>query len=99
LNFQGYAAPAGVTAGASFKVRLIYSDPSKNRVFSVPLSTGTGDYQPIQFVLDDTDIVYLTKVKLKFGFKGTSGKLALDGLSLVPAFGARALPVPPPPAG
>jgi hypothetical protein len=98
LNFTGYAAPAAAEAGGKLKVKLIYSDPANNRGFAVPLPTGTGAYQPIQFVLEDTDIVGLVKVKLKFSYKGISGKLALDSLSMVAVNTPRTLPVPPPPA-
>jgi hypothetical protein len=98
LNFNGYAAAAAAVAGGKLKVKLIYSDPANNRSFSVPFPTGTSGYQPMQFILDDTDIVYLTKVKLKFMYRGTSGKVWLDGLSLVANSGARTLPVPVPPA-
>jgi hypothetical protein len=99
LNFNGYASPAAAVGGGKLKVTLFYSDPADNRSFSVPFPTGTGSYQPIQFVLDDTDIVTLVKVKLKFGYKGASGKLSLDSLSMVAVNTPRTLPVPPPPAG
>lgn len=93
LNFNGYAAPSAAVGGGKLKVKLFYNNPANNRSFAVTFPTGTSDYQPIGFVLDGTDIAGLVKVKLKFGYKGKSGKLALDALSLV---AVNTLPVPPP---
>lgn len=96
LNFNGYVRPAGAVPGGKLKVKLIYDNPANNRALTVPLPSGTGGYQPIQFSVSGADLNGLAKVKLKFIYKGTSGKLWLDSLSLVPNLASRTLPVPPP---
>lgn len=97
--FMGAAASSGAASDsrrAMLRVKLIYSDRSRDLKLDVPLPSGTSAYQPVQFSVADAEALGLVKIKLKFSYSGTSGKVWIDGLSLV---ASNTLRVPPPPSG
>lgn len=97
VQFNAYAALSNVLPGsARIKAKLVYSNGTSSSVF-LDLPSGSADYAPFSFALDEAQTTDLSKIKLKITHASPSGKVWLDALSLVllpPA--PRALPLPPP---
>ena len=95
LEFDGFAAASGATVGGGLlKAMLIYSNGSKTPII-VNLPTGSTAYSPFGFTVAALNTAGLSKVNLRLTYKGVTGKLWVDSLSMVmvaPAPRALALP-------
>lgn len=81
ITFKGFVAASNASVGGLVKATLIYANGTKVPV-SIPLDGGSYDYAAFGFNVSSLDMVGLTKINLKIVYKGTTGRLWVDSVSL-----------------
>ncbi|GEM_PF-1979451 len=83
VEFDGFSAASAATVGGGLvKAMLIYGNGTKTPV-TVTLPSGSADYAPFGFTVDALDTAGLSKINLRLTYKGATGKLWVDSMSLV----------------